>query len=305
MKFKNKKNIIYYIMISIYTLGFLFFLFSPYIIIDNDEGLLFTEYNEEMELTYTNSHGETEIGTLEILEWTYSKKQNLMEIQMYIDLFVEFADETELTFTAQQKLNNRRKDIVPIEAEQVLKEDGYYIIQISDVVDFLNVTLMIEPYVDNSLLVSLGNQTNYESENNKKNDDIDNKTRLRTNYKKVTYVDEIVDKDTSNYAIERINWSIAKKESEIEDYKTENNKYTNEIKKYEEKIEEYRGRTKYLVSEELTDMQGKIESAESSINSLNNNIENNKQLIQELNDDIVMLKQKKKELEKNGNIYSN
>lgn len=287
MKSKNKKNNIYYLIIGIYTLGFIFFVISPYIIVDTDEGLLYTEHNTELELTYNNE----EIGTFEILEWTYSKKQSLMEVQMYIDLFIEFSDKTELNFTAQQKLDNRQRTIVPITAEQVLEEDGYYIIQISEIEDFLNVTLMIEPLVKNA---------DIKNENSQLDDEIDNKARLRTNYKQVTSVDKIVDKDSSNYAIERIDWGIENKQSKIQEYQNENKEYKNEITKHEEKIEEYRRRTKYLVGDELTDMQEKMSNATGSIATLNANISANKTLIEELEDDIVMLRQKKENLIKFG-----
>lgn len=259
VKIEKNKTVPYYILVSIFVIGTLFFL-SSNLLFNKELNLITTEINQEMYLNniafsikdrkYNPNNG--------LVQFTIKLKDNNLNTNLDLD------------FTIREK--NNPTEIIPCEVVQITYSDYIVTTEISGKWDALSLTIK------------------------EKEEENDNKyVKFYSDVRDIKIDDTLKKKNRNEYTIEVIDNEIndikSKKEElnlEIDDKKLKIGDINNKINLLEED-------KKYQTESEIEATENTISSSQTSIGSLENQIIKNENSIKELEEKINKLEEKKQD----------
>ena len=258
-KSKARYNKYMYIIIYFFIVGYAFFLSTTY---------WYEDAKDVVAATKINTIKSWEKREVQLIDWKYSKKQNIMEIQIAVDNKSYDGIDT-YNITALEKSKGY------LDVEKIVEEDGFYVIRITD---------LPKKWSEISLRIDTP-------------DGADSLCKFYTNKFDVETVDTIKDLTYNEYMIARLDSLISAYNDEIEKLQKDIEEQKELITNCNNDIEKYREEEKFQTDKEIEETERIISDAQNTISSANTQIESDNADIAEYQERIS-LTEKQKELYK-------
>lgn len=257
-KERKKKNTILKVFIFVFIGGYTLFFTSNIWYPSNADMVKATAYNKEIEWNERK---------VSLLSWTYSKQQNLMEVQLEItNSSLDGFDQYEY------EVLDRKKGYFTV--EPILEETDFIVLHIKD---------LKRGWSELSLRFTLPGS-----------EEVENTLKIYTNIEEVEEVDSIEVRSKEQYYAERIGARIDMYSSMIEDLQMEINDMDEQIKNANVRIAELKDSEVYQTEQQKKETEELIVSLDSDIQMMEIDIKNKEEDIKEYEERI---KNAEKELE--------
>lgn len=237
-----------------------------------------TPINEELELKSN--------GKMTINKWVYDKNKEKMEVILITNGIKDYKNELSFSSVTREETNKE----LPVDV--VYNDNEIYIIQIDQVKEeFKQIALRLYKHEKNTDEI-------FNKESNKKDKEKDIFSTIYTDERKVE-MEEISEKNTSDYVEEVTNGLIDETESDIKNQEEEIEKKEYTIGEIDKEIEELENDLLYETVDEQVDTNHKIENLKKEIKDYEKEIEENKTNISNMEKKIERLEQRKQDINYN------
>lgn len=237
-----------------------------------------TPINEELELKSN--------GKMTINKWVYDKNKEKMEVILITNGIKDYKNELSFSSVTREETNKE----LPVDV--VYNDNEIYIIQIDQVKEeFKQIALRLYKHEKNTDEI-------FNKESNKKDKEKDIFSTIYTDERKVE-MEEISEKNTSDYVEEVTNGLIDETESDIKNQEEEIEKKEYTIGEIDKEIEELENDLLYETVDEQVDTNHKIENLKKEITDYEKEIEENKTNISNMEKKIERLEQRKQDINYN------
>src|SRR5699024_446161 len=237
-----------------------------------------TPINEELELKSN--------GKMTINKWVYDKNKEKMEVILITNGIKDYKNELSFSSVTREETNKE----LPVDV--VYNDNEIYIIQIDQVKEeFKQIALRLYKHEKNTDEI-------FNKESNKKDKEKDIFSTIYTDERKIE-MEEIKEKNTSDYVEEVTNGIIDETESDIKNQEEEIEKKEYTIGEIDKEIEELENDLLYETVDEQVDTNHKIENLKKEIKDYEKEIEENKTNISNMEKKIERLEQRKQDINYN------
>lgn len=259
-KTKKISNVVVVIFLIIFFVGYLFFFLSPYFMV----GVGSMNYTNFSEVLTIENHD------IQILNWSYSKKQQRMEVELSVNNR-NFDGRNEYIFSAAFRPTNKAVDI-----EIVLSEPNYIVLQINNVPKRWQEISLRMKIAENGL----------------------EELKMYSNKDQISYVDDIQVLSELDYHLRQLERSISNYTKSIEDIDSQIQELYTKIQNIKDTNVQLEENKKYQTSVEIENTNQQIQANEDSIIEIEKQVESLKKEKAEYQNQILQAEERLKELQK-------